>query len=78
MREGKNSEYEQQDETKGIPHFSLTEQFGDQYRVIEFKHIERKEKKKIEFAFNSNGDMLQVPDIEDEAYIQQWMISKWS
>lgn len=74
MREGKNSEYEQQDETKGIPHFSLTEQFGDQYRVIEFKHIER-EKKKIEFAFNSNGDMLQVPDIEDEAYIQQWMIA---
>lgn len=67
MKRGQPMEFERDDDSKGFPHYSLQEQYGDRYRVIEYKHIER-EKKKIEFHIDSG---LIIPEGTTE-FKQQW------
>lgn len=69
MSKGRATDYEDYESGNGFPRFSLNDKYGDQYRVIEFKHVER-EKKKIEFIV---ADGIIVPEGTDE-YKKEWAI----
>lgn len=69
MKSGKATTFDHGDKLQGVLHSGLNENYGDQYRVIEYHHMER-EKKTIEII-TATGDV--VPEGTDQ-FKQEWAI----
>lgn len=69
MKEGTPLDFDNGDTGRGMPHFDMNEKYGDQYRVIEYHHME-KEKQKVRIVVSSG---LIIPEGSDE-FIEEWAV----